>query len=611
MKDRLILFFKTYFLFVLIFIIMKPLFMLYHHALYHTVSFVDYLQVICHGFTMDLSVAGYLTVIPAIILIISSFSNRPFIKKIFIGYFVIISLLLSFIYVVDMVLYSFWGFRLDNTPIYYFMTSPKDAIASVSFWYSLSGFVCLALVAFLLYLLFYYVLIKRRIPMKIPFHNYAAAFILFILTLALFIPIRGGFTTSTMNTGRVYYSSNQQLNHAAINPCFSFLNSFVHEMDTRGQYRFFKEEEANRLFAQMIDTSDGGPDVTQVLSSRRPNVIVVILESFSCKLMQTMGGVPNVAVNMDKFGQEGILFTNFMANSFRTDRGVAAILAAYPAQPTTSIMKYPRKTEQLPMFPKVMKTAGYDLKYYYGGDADFTNMRSFLVNAGFVNIVSDKDFPLSERLSKWGAPDGPVFNRAYADIKNNPKQPFLKIVQTSSSHEPYDVPNFYRLKDKRLNAFAYADSCLGAFVNKLRTLPAWKNTLIVLVPDHLGVYPPDIDNYSFERYHIPLIMLGGAIRQPMTVPVYGSQIDIAATLLSQLGLSHKVFTFSKDLFNPKSPHFGYSTFPNACCMVTPDDSVFFNCESNKVLSDKGKKRSKNLPYAKAYLQKLFDDLSKR
>lgn len=93
------------------------------------------------------------------------------------------------------------------------------------------------------------------------------------------------------------------------------------------------------------------------------------------------------------------MFTHFFANSFRTDRGLAAIISGYPAQPTTSIMKYPKKTQHLPSIPGSLKKAGYDLQYYYGGDADFTNMRSYLIQAGIDNIVSDKDFPLSERLS--------------------------------------------------------------------------------------------------------------------------------------------------------------------------------------------------------------------
>jgi phosphoglycerol transferase MdoB-like AlkP superfamily enzyme len=611
MRRRLLLLVKTFFLFTLLFTALKPIFMIYNHTIYRSVSIADYFRVMWHGLPLDFSVAGYFTVIPGLLLLASVLYRYSMIQLLQKIYFIIISVLLSLIYIVDMLLYGYWGFRLDSTPLFNFLSSPKDALASVSVWFILLGVISLGVVIFLLYLLFYYTLIRVRKPMEVPSRKYIVFGTLLVCVALLFIPIRGGFSVSVMNIGKVYFSTNQQLNHAAINPCFTLLDSYVHEMDFDDQYRYFEPKEADRLFSQMVDNSDGGADVPKILTTRRPNVIVIVLESFSAYVMQTMGGVPNVAVNMDKFGQQGVFFTNFFANSFRSDRGLTAILAAYPAQPTTSIMKFPNKTESLPMFPKVLRNAGYDLKYYYGGDADFTNTRSFLVTAGFDNIVSNRSFPLSKRMSKWGASDEVVYNRLFFDItQKTQKQPFLKVMKTISSHEPFDVP-FHRLKDIRLNAFAYADSCLGSFVHQLQATPLWKNTLIILVPDHLGAYPVDVDNYSFARYHIPLIFIGGAVKGPMKVSTYGSQIDIAATLLSQLGLSHKAFTFSKDMFNSKSPHFGYSTFPNAFCMITPDDSLFFNCETNRIITDRGPRKKKNLAPGKAYLQKLFDDLSKR
>lgn len=267
--------------------------------------------------------------------------------------------------------------------------------------------------------------------------------------------------------------------------------------------------------------------------------------------MTALGGEPNIAIHLDSLSKEGVLFTNFYANSFRTDRGLVAILSGYPAQPTTSIMKYPRKTQSIPAIAGSLRKAGYGTKYYYGGDADFTNMRSYLMSSGFEDIVSDQDFPVTERLSKWGAHDHLVFNRLLEDLKTEAaegtaeeKTPYFRVLQTSSSHEPFEVP-FRRLENDRLNAFAYTDSCAGDFVRQFRELPQWKNTVIVFVPDHLGAYPEHIDNLSVERYRIPLLMVGGAIREPRRIDVYGSQHDIAATLLAQLALPHEEFVSVK------------------------------------------------------------------
>ena len=158
-----------------------------------------------------------------------------------------------------------------------------------------------------------------------------------------------------MNTGKVYFSSNQRLNHAAINPAFSLMESLSKQKDFGKQYRFMEAAQADELIKNLVDPSvlDSTamvPDTlrTTLFKTERPNVIFVILESFSSRLMTTLGGEPDVAVQMDSLAKEGILFTNFYANSFRTDRGLVAILSGYPAQPTTSIMKYPRKTQNLP-----------------------------------------------------------------------------------------------------------------------------------------------------------------------------------------------------------------------------------------------------------------------
>jgi phosphoglycerol transferase MdoB-like AlkP superfamily enzyme len=258
-----------------------------------------------------------------------------------------------------------------------------------------------------------------------------------------------------------------------------------------------------------------------------------------------------------------------------------------------------------------LRKAGYSAGYYYGGDADFTNMRSYLMSSGFQGIVCDKDFPVTERLSKWGVHDHLVFNRLLGELKREKtKKPWFRVLQTSSSHEPYDVP-YQRLSNERLNAFAYTDSCVGSFIRAFKKLPQWKNTLVVLVPDHLGCYPENIDNLTLERYQIPLIMMGGALKGPGQVDVVGSQTDIAATLLAQMQLSHQAFLFSKDLFNPQAPHFAFFTVPDAFGLVDADNQLIYDNQTNKVVLDQGGKKGKNLPLGKAYLQKLYDDLEKR
>ena len=628
MRERIILFFKTYLLFVVIFIIQKPLFMAYYHAQYAEVSWTEWLKVVWHGMPLDLSLAGYLTLIPGLLLMISAWALPKILKRIWAGYFIFVSCLISLIFVVDLGLYSFWGFRLDATPLFYFLSSPKDAFASVSIGFVLSGILAFVLMAALLYWLFQKILFStgESSQLKLPYHSLSVSGALLLLTGVLFIPIRGGFTVSTMNTGKVYYSTNVLLNHAATNPAFNLMESLSKQKDFASQYRFLEPAEADKLMTSLIDPTvvaamECRPDTLpqpsiKLFRESHPDICLVILEGFSSKLMTALGGAPDIAVQLDSLSHEGILFTNFHANSFRTDRGLVAILSGYPAQPTTSIMKYPLKTSKLPAISRRLRQAGYGTHYYYGGDADFTNMRSYLMASGMEDIVCDKDFPIGERLSKWGVHDHLVFRRLLDDLKNDSmnvgahRKPMYRVIQTSSSHEPFEVP-YRRLEDDRMNAFAYTDSCVGDFVRQFKELPQWKNTVLIFVPDHLGATVEPLSLYALDRFQIPMLMIGGAVNQPRKIDVYGSQQDLAATLLAQLGLPHYEFVFSKDMLDSTAPHFAFFTVPDAFGMATSDNQLIFDNQASQVVLDEGTEKGRHLSAGKAYLQKLYDDLAAR
>jgi phosphoglycerol transferase MdoB-like AlkP superfamily enzyme len=582
--------------------------MIYYHDLYQTASFADYFSVIFHGFQLDASMAGYLTLLPGLFLIASLWVNPKVMKRIFKGYYIFICSFISIVFVADMALYRFWGFRLDSTPLFYLRT-PIDAMASVSLWVVLAGILAMILIGCILYSVCYRVLIREKEKQNPVKYKYPVAIVLLLLTGLLFIPVRGGFTVSTMNTGKVYYSDKMELNHAAVNPMFSLLESLTMEQDFSKQYRFMDDNLAKTQFAGLID-QPSKESIPSLFTVQHPNVVFVVLESFMSKDLEVLGGIPNVAVRMNSLCKEGVLFTHFYANSFRTDRGLVSIFSGYPAQPTTSIMKYTHKSQSLPSIPKSLKKAGYDLQYYYGGDADFTNMRSYLHAMGIEKIVSDKDFPLKDRMTKWGAPDHIVFNRLASDLTNvQQKEPFMKICQTLSSHEPFQVPS-HRHEDPYLNSVSYTDSCLGDFIDRFKRTKYWKNSIVIMVPDHAMRYPAGIDNRAVNRYKIPLLIVGGALKEPRVIDTYASQIDISATLLSQLNLSHSDYMFSKNILNHTSPHFGFFDFPNGFGMVTPENEYVFDCDSKTASTNTGFKNY-NKRDAEAFLQILYDDLAKR
>ena len=187
----------------------------------------------------------------------------------------------------------------------------------------------------------------------------------------------------------------------------------------------------------------------------------------------------------------------------------------------------------------------------------------------------------------------------------------LRVIQTSSSHEPFEVPftSHGRLKDKRAEAFAYTDSCVTAYINALAARPDWQNTLVVLVPDHYGAYPDLTDPVA--RHKVPLIMTGGALALHGPQDVIGSQTDIAATLAEAMGLSSKEFIFSRNLLNPRSPHFAFFADPSYIGMVMGDNTLIYNLDSNSPMQEAGPDLTSLEPLAKAYLQTLYTDLQSR
>jgi phosphoglycerol transferase MdoB-like AlkP superfamily enzyme len=616
----------------LLFVLQKPIFL----AIYGTADsgLADTFSVIYHGLSLDFSMAGYLTVLPGLILLVSALPFRR--GRVVLVWavrvvFALSALVAALAFVANIALYGYWQFPLDSTPIFFIVSSPSAAMASVVWWQALLGIVATAIFTVAIYIAFYglwngdveNVLMSKGGKMDwLP---------LLLLNASLFLPIRGGITVSTMNTGKAYFSQHMLLNHAAVNPLFSFMESITHQEDWAHMYRFMDDKKAHRLAEAMLPKLRGEADSVSTLrpaavlndsmrvDGHAPDIYIVFLESFS----DTLTKQRDVTPNLNRLKREGVYFRNFYANGFRTDRGLVSVLLGYPAPGALSLMKYPKKTAHITSLAAMLKANGYasDLRYYYGGDADFTNMRSFLVNQGFKNITSDVNFPISERLSKWGVPDHLVFKKAEEDLtkeaesglakeRQDEGKPTFTVIQTSSSHEPFDVP-YHRLSDKVFNAFAYTDNCIGQFVNFLKKSGRWQRSLVIFIPDHLGAWPKDADSFAAWRYHIPMVWVGGAIKRPMVVDTFGSQQDIAATVLGELGIANSSMAFSKDLFDGHTPHYAYFMMNDGFGIKNKANEVIYDNKQQKVIVSKGKEKGRFLRYGQALLQVLFDDIAKR
>ncbi|MEO6452468.1 MAG: LTA synthase family protein, partial [Ginsengibacter sp.] len=433
--------------------------------------------------------------------------------------------------------------------------------------------------------------------------------------LFLIVPIRGGLQQIPINQSNVYFSDKVFANHAAVNVGWNVMKSILKkDFDKHNPYIYFSEQQAQQSFDSLYPSEKYLP--AQILNTSRPNIILIILESYTSKFVGCLGGLPGVTPNIDKIASEGMLFTNIYASGERSEKGLVALLSGYPAQTTTSIIFSPAKTENLPNLNKVLKQQGYHSSYYYGGELAFANIKSYLLNAGYDKLISKDDFDKKDYNSKWGVHDHVLLNKFDADL-NTQTQPFFSTLFTLSSHEPYEIPVKPKFKGndettKFKNSFYYTDQVIGNFIEHAKAQSWWDKTLIIMVADHGHRLPGEDPNDRPLKFRIPLILTGGALKLKRVLNnTIGSQTDIAYTLLQQMGLQNKDFKWSKNLLDTTAKQFAFYVFNDGFGFVTPQGALTFDNLSKKIIYKDKDADTSQLNFGKAYMQFSFEDFIRR
>lgn len=607
MKKRLVYIIGYFLLVLLLFISQKPLFMCYNGAAEKGMGLDDYGQVILHGVSLDATTAGYLVAFPFLLVLASIWLKKFPLRRILTPYYVLVSLLISIVFVVDMSLYAFWGFKLDAS-VFLYLDSPQEAMASVS-----TGFILLRIVAILILAACYIGLMLKVTPKRLDAvsKKVVSTMLMLLLGGVLFIVIRGGVRESTANVGQVYFSNDQFLNHSAVNPDFSLLSSMGKSKDFASEFNFFSEEKRKDLFQGLYSVEDGD-SIVSVLNTKRPNILIILLEGMGGVFVEPLGGLPDVTPNLNRLSEEGVFFTQCYANSYRTDRGVVCALSGYLGLPTASVMKLPTKSRTLPAISEELAKVGYATDFIYGGDINFTNMKSYLLSKGYQKLTADTDFSLTEQASNaWGVNDDITFEYLYQQLKDREGGPWMTTFLTLSSHEPFEVP-YNRLEEQIPNAFAFTDDCLGKFIDKLKQTPMWKDLLVICVPDHGFRYPKEYVDRGGEFSHIPMLWLGGAVGRVLEVNEIMNQTDLAATLLGQLGLDHSMFTFSRNVLGSNYTYpFAFHCYGGGFAFRDSTGVSVYDTKADRVSYEEPAVSAERIEKGKAILQSVYDDLGNR
>ena len=596
---------------LLFFAFYQVLFLLFNRSYADGAPFAVLARSLWVGLRLNLSMSSYVLLLLGVIQTVGLLSTGRFsykLSKVTTLFFVVV---FSGILLGNINLYAYWG-RLLDAEGFAFLKTPWVILASVR-WYESLAFLGLWLLLSWAAAKGYFWLTRSSTAsgvLRWPARGLAAFFTLFTAAFML-LPIRGGLGVAPINTGVAYFSSYNFANHAAINPPWNLFYSFK-RMDARTRhYSFMQDEEAYAIYD---DIKRHGDDRLKVLNTDKPNVVFILLESFSSQVVGILGG-EEVTPNLDRVAREGILFDNIYAASDRSDKGLVATMAGYQVAPAYSIIQYPQKSQSLAFMPRKFREAGYrNLTYIYGGDAGFKGMNSFVTLAGFDRQIVMSDFPASMRGEKWGVHDEYTFARLADEMEADSKtvEPWFKYYFTLSSHEPFDVPMARVHENPYLNSIFYTDSCLGVFIDEVKRRGLWDNTLIVMIADHGTPGPLKASSQMKERYQIPMLWTGGALAVRDTViSKIGSQKDVVATLLGQLGIDASDFYFSKDLLCSDTEEYAFFTYPDAFGYVTRNSYQVYDNTARRYVVQEGEISETDSLRAKATMQVVSADHLKR
>ncbi len=571
-------------------------------------------QSLWYGLKLDISMAAYLTLLVCLFVIGAVFI--PFLRKKFIyflytGIILFIQLLMV---IADEESFKAWGTRLDGTGLKY-LSSPSEAWASIShlpiFWMLLG----VLIIYLLLFWIFRKTISRSIVLLSNNKYRFVQILLLIVFTGSLIIPIRGGFQLAPINQSSVYFCNDQYANNAAVNASWNFMHAVTKMKHlNKDLYKYMDEAEADAVVKALFVAEGKTEQVINDSNNAKPNVIILIWESFTEKVLnKSIDGKP-VIKYFPELIKEGIYFSNCYSSGDRTDKGISAVLSSYPALPKESIVSYPEKTSRLPGLGHLFFEHGYATHFYYGGEPEFMNIKSYLKGQRFDELITKENFSHADMNSKWGAHDEVVMKKLVNDIPKM-KQPFFTGWLTISSHEPFEtpVPTVFEGSSKEtkfFNSLHYTDSVVYNFINELKKMPAWQNTIVIISADH-GHYLP-ITGKRADDYRIPVLWLGGALKkQNVVVDKTVNQLDMAGSLTQQLHFTTNPFPFGKNVFDSTSKHWAFFTYNDGIGFVTDSSRTLFDNAGNRIVFEEGRSTKEHEKIAKALMQKVYSDFLKR
>ncbi len=602
---------------MIIFVITRAVFYIYYFEVFSRegISYSELFQSFWYAIPLDISTACYILALPFLILVIQSFWSPRFLNTINKVYTLLAILLYVLITVGELGIYEEWKTKLQFKALLY-LSNPDEVYNTAD----TSTFFLLLSIILAEVILFFWIFRKwfyTRIEFPVRKIVYSVSYLL-VGSFLVFIGIRGGLSEIPITQSKSYFSHHNFINLGSVNSGYSLLISTLENYKFRNEnpFAFYDLESAKkrvqRLHEVEIDTT------THILNKKTPNIVLIILESWSADLIETLGGKPGITPEFRKLEKDGLLFTDLYVSGNRSEQAMTALFAGFPSTPITAISHNLDKIVRLPSFTNILKDQGYLTSYYFGGQLMYGGINSFISVNGFETIKEIADFDNSLPKGKLGIHDEFIFEEQIKDLKKV-KEPFFSAIFTVSTHSPYDQPMedvIFWGENKGMNGYLnsayYTDKCLGEYIEKAKQQPWYDNTLFVLVADHSHETYNHWPVHSKEYRKVPMLFYGDVIKSEFrgkTIDRLSSQTDLTVTLLAQLDLPTEDFPWSRNLFNPHTPEFVFYESTDGVGWVTPDGYFVYSKTLNDmaVLKINSPVRDSIIKDGKSYLQVLFQE----
>lgn len=583
-------------LWVLLFDFQRILFSIHNFHKVHEIGFVHWLGTFFYSLRLDLATAGFLSIIPGIFLLIAGVWQKRWAQLTFSIVLIFEIIVVSLIHAGEINAYPEWNHKLTGR-VFMHLSNPDEVVRTADygmmFWFFFYGLLEIAFGVFL-HKKFFRRKIEIQLEQQTILVRIASSIVLIpTISFSLLLAARGGWQQIPINTDAAIYSTNYVANDISINSTYFFGKSFL--LYKRANIDEFIPEisdadaEAikNKLFTYPFEHDNW------ILENKRPNIVVIVLESWTGNAMGCMTDTRTASPNFDRLTKEGVFFSNVYGVAGTSEIGNSAIFSGFPGIPEISITMQADKHRKIPCLNQDLKEWGYHSSYLFSGDLKYGNIGGYFTDHGFDEVEDEADFPKSLPKGKLNYYDEDLFDILLNKINNRP-EPFMQCAFTGSTHSPYDFPNpakfkqFSGVEGTFHNSMLYADSCINDFLNKAKKQPWYENTLFVFVADH-GHASNEVQNPSSSAYHrIPVLFYGEPIKQEWRgkrIEKLGSQVDIVRTLLYQMEGDYQRYVWSKDLLNPNAPEFALHTINRGYGWVTPSGNFTYQMENKQYIEN--------------------------